>query len=226
MRIWIAMVIILAGAGWVAVVHAETMHGLEFQAASIYGERQAPPESVRHEYLSQGQDYLRQYVRENLRRFISDSGVALDINEMQASATVNLNTLALPGPAGAQASIPVENKFRIWAAEDLNDYLHCGRFVPLHLELESQYHMGSNLDFSARLRAPLDNVMQIELGSQFHWTEEVVSRWQYTMHNNSELYGNLNLGLGIQWRDWQVALDYDVTPQLIQQQRLSLGKNF
>ncbi len=225
MRMQRVLFILIAGVGgWATGVSAETFRANDLQTASLYGEQQTITESDRHTYLSRGQEYLRQYVQDNLRRFMSDSGVSMDLSHMQATATLDLQKL---NPAqDTTNALPLEAKLRIWADEDLNNYLFCGRFIPLRMEMESLYHLGDTMDVSARVFAPFNDVMRLEVGSRYHWSEQVISRWQYTLRNDSEVRGNMNLGLGIQWADWQVALDYDMTPQFTQQQRISIGKNF
>jgi hypothetical protein len=221
MRINLGICILLAGAGCLAgQVYAESVRGLDFRAAGYNGEQPVPSESMKHEYLSRGQDYLRQYLRDNLRRFVLDSGVQVDVDTMQTAATVNLSDLQ-PGKP-----LPLETKMRIWAAENVNDYMTCGRFVPLRLELESSYCVNPGMEMSARVKAPFDNLLQLELGSQMHWSEQIVSHWKYTLHNATQIYGGFNIGLGIQLADWRVALDYDMTPEWIQQQRITFDKNF
>jgi hypothetical protein len=203
---------------------AAPLHALDLPAASTYDNQPVLSESSRHEYVSQGQDYLRQYVRENLRRFISDSGIlAMEAGDFQTAATLNLNTLA-----AVPANTPVswENKVRFWATEDLNEYLNCGRFVPMCMEMESNYKLSRAMDVSARVRAPFNNVLQVDLGSQMHWSPQVSSHWQYSIQNDAQVFGNFNVGLGLQWFDWQASLDCDLTPQRTQQQRFTVGKSF
>jgi hypothetical protein len=193
-------------------------------APATYDNQPVISDSARHEYVSQGQDYLRQYVRENVRRFISDSGIlAMENSDMQTAATINLTNLTSSPSA---AVIPWETKVRLWAAEDMNEYLKCGRFIPVRMEMESAYKATPVLDFSARVRAPFNNVLQMDLGSQMHWTSAVSSHWQYSLQNDTQVFGNFNVGLGFQWLNWQASLDCDLTPQRTQQQRLTLGKTF
>jgi hypothetical protein len=203
---------------------AASFHALDLPAPATYDNQPAISDSARHEYVSQGQDYLRQYVRENLRRFISDSGIlAMDSKDLQTAATLNLSTLA-----AAPSSAPTlwENKVRVWATEDLNEYFTCGRFVPMCMEMESNYKLSRTLDLSARVRAPFNNVLQVDLGSSMHWTSQVSSHWQYSLQNDTQVFGNFNVGLGFQWFNWQASLDCDLTQQHTQQQRFMVGKSF
>ncbi|NTV51604.1 MAG: hypothetical protein HGA76_01120 [Candidatus Firestonebacteria bacterium] len=222
-RVRLIIGIMLAGLGAPAFfAQAAPYRALDLPSPSVYGDQPAPSESTRHEYVSQGQDYLRQYVRENLRRLVSETGIlTMEATDMQTAATVNLATLA-----PATAALPWETKVRLWAAENLNDYLNCGRFIPLRMEMESNYKLTPGVDFSARVRAPFNNVLQVDLGSQMQWSSLVSSHWQYSLQNDAQVSGNFNVGLGMQWSEWQASLDFDLTPQRTQQQRFTVGKNF
>ena len=60
--------VVIAGLGSMAFfAQAESYHALDLPRTSNYGEQQTTSESDRHEYVSRGQDYLRQYFRENRR---------------------------------------------------------------------------------------------------------------------------------------------------------------
>lgn len=217
--------IVIAGLGSMTFfAQAAPFHALDMPAPATYDNQPVISDSTRHEYISQGQDYLRQYVRENVRRFISDSGIlAMDENNLETTATLNLSSLT---STSAATPMPWETKLRFWAAEDMNEYLKCGRYIPVRVEMESAFKVTHMLDFSARVRAPFNNVLQMDLGSQMHWTSEVSSHWQYSLQNDTQVFGNFNIGLGFQWLNWQASLDCDLTPQRTPQQRLTVGKTF
>jgi len=206
---------------WVRLGAAEGLHALNLPAQ---GPTLAPApltEEIKGQYLSQGQDYLRTYMRESMQRLLAEQGVAIDMNQAQTGAALDLTPLY----AKNQKS-PLATRLHFWAKDDLQSYLSCGRFLPVKVEMDSAYQMAPRLRFQARLEAPLDDLFLMEVGSSFRWTNDIDTRVSTTLRHGERFYSGVALGVDVALASWRLEMEYCLNPDSVLLQRLTLGTNF
>ena len=182
-------------------------------------DRPAVSETARQHYQSLGQDYLRTYLRENVQRFMADNGVAVDPDEIKTVASVNLTRLY-------SFNSPLKTRMRVLADDDVARYLSCGRSLPIKVEMDSTYPLLPDLDLEARLKAPFNDLFQAEFGSLVRWSSNVDSKVVYMFRQSNRLYSGVSVSTNVHWDDWSLELGYNLTPDAVRMQSISVGKNF
>lgn len=183
-------------------------------------DRLAVSETTRQHYQSVSQDYLRTYLRDSLKRFIADSGVAVNLDSTVTSATLDVSQLY------ARDEFPLKTKFRVLAKDDVQQYLHCGLNIPIKLEMDSVYQLLPDMQVHAGFRAPFDDLFQAEFGSCVRWSDDIDSRLTATLRHGEKFYTGVSVSTDVHWNDWHLALGYNLTPDAVFVQSISLGKNF
>ena len=206
--------------GLISSAAAEQYQALALQSAALYGETIEASEEVKHHYLSRGQEHLREYFREQLIREIGVSWLAMDMQNMQTGVAMDINTLY------QNLEIPIHMKMRVYADEDLNKYLNCGRFLPVEIEVDSTYCVNSKLKLKAKVEAPFDDVMRFQFGSQVDWSDDLHSSIEYQLSNASQVYDGVTIGVGWCIRKWRWRLNYEITADFEQIQHISLAGDF
>jgi hypothetical protein len=203
-----------------ATAAAETYYGLNLQPA-IYTERPVLNDRAKAQVLSEGQEYLRTYLRENLRRFLADSGAAVDWEQAQAAVSLDMTRFYTnPGDAS------VRTRLRVLANENMQDYFSGRRFSPGKFEMDSDLQLHPDFRLHARVDAPIDDLYEMEVGSQIRWSDNLDSRLSYTLRNSDRLYAGVALGVDFRWNDWHLEMGANYTPDAVLLQSVSFRKNF
>jgi hypothetical protein len=199
---------------------AEQYQALALQSKALYGESIEASEDDKNHYLSRGQEYLREYFREQMIREIGVAWLAMDVQNMQTGVAVDLNSFY------QGIEIPLHTQMRVYADEDLNNYLNCGRFLPVEIEMDSTYSISSKFKIKAKVEAPFDDVMRFQLGSQIDWTNVLNASIQYQLSNASDVYDGVSMGIGWHVRNWRWRVNYEITAEYEQIQHISLASDF
>ncbi len=202
------------------IAAADSFQAMAVQKAHLYGETLEAPEAVKEHYLSQGQEYARNYLREKMLELMAVEWLALDLETMQAGVAVQLNDWY------DLSDLPLETQVRLLANENLNEYLDCGRFLPIEIQMDSTFTVNPHLTLIAKMKAPFDDVLRVQFGPRFDWTHNISSSLEYHVCNNSQGYDGLTMGLGFKARDWRLKLSYEVTADFVQMQHVGLARNF
>jgi len=218
-KLWVCVPLAVWVAGPLA---AEPVYRSDVQP-SYYGvDRQSNNEQVKQHYLNEGRDYLRTYLRDSMLRFLADSGMAFDLDQIGVSATMDLTRLYHQ----ENAASPLRTRLRVLASEDYQNYLNLGRTVPIKFEMDSDYALFPDLLLNARVEMPLDDLFQMQFGSRIRWSEMLNTRLEYVLRNGDRFYSGLSLGMDVNWADWHLAMDYYLSPDSTRRQRFSVGKRF
>ena len=202
------------------IAKANSFQAMSVQKAYLYGETLEAPEAVKEQYLSQGQEYAREYLRDKMLQLMAVELHALDLETMRAGVALQLDDLY------DRADLPLEVQVRLLADEDMNQYLDCGRFLPIEIEMDSAFTVNSHLTMIAKLGARFDDVMRVQFGPRIDWTYNFSSSLEYNVANNSQGYDGLTLGMGFQAKDWRLKFSYEVTADYVQMQHVGLARNF
>jgi len=202
------------------VVAGETFQALALQKATLYGETMEAPTEVKRQFLSRGQEYLREYFREQMIRNMAVRWLVVDPQRIRAGVAVNLDDFY------NDIKIPLQAQMRIYADEDLNHYINCGRFLPIEVEMDSSLSLVPNFKLKAKLQAPFDDVMRLQFGSQIDWSQSLHSSIQYQLRNNSQVYDGIILAVGMKILDWRWKLNYEITADWVRSQYISLASDF
>jgi hypothetical protein len=162
---------------------------------------------------------LRSYMRENILRFMADQGMALDDETSQASASIDLTKFYA-------STLPLAAKVRFLANEDVQNYFYCGRYLPVKIEMESSYPVWTGMNLRARMQAPFDDLLKLEVGSSFCGPGPLTSKIQYTFAASRQIYAGMNIGLGMDLQFWHLEYECNLAPGMVQLQRISLGRRF
>jgi hypothetical protein len=200
-------------------VWADSFSAQNLQASSLGIPNQSTmAEPDKRTYLSQGKDCLRSYLRESVLRYLAQRGYYVDTAPGDTLAMMELTDLY----SGRNRS-DVRTRLRLQASENFSRYLVC---VPVKLEVESNYLLLPQIQVHALLDAPFDDVLQLQLGSGICWTEQLQTQISYALNGSSQRYSGFNVGMDYTFRDWSLKLDYDLNPNFVLSQQISLQKKF
>lgn len=224
MRIWILAVcglLILASA-----VHAGSyQQTVSIQNAQIYGDSLNLPEPERDQIVSQGQDYLKNMLRDQMIKVMDRTwlhGAWLYFDPQRSRTGVE----AQVGEGRNFLNLPVKAKVRVYANEDVNKYLECGWYLPIEVEVESTCQINRKLKVHTKLEVPFDDFLRLYMGSNMQWSSLFYSHINYSIANRSDVYDGLNMGIGLNLDDWRVNFSYDLTSDYIQLHYFSIAKSF
>lgn len=215
--------ILLTGlaAGWAIAARADSFQALALQRAQLYGEKVNAPAEVRDHYLSQGQEYLRRWMRSQMQTWMPvASWDAAREEAMQSGVAVEL------GQMTDLLGLPLNGQVRVYANEDLNRYLTCGRFLPIEIQVDTAYPLARGVTVNTKLEAPFDDVLRIMVGPELNLTNGAHSFLEYHLQMDGERSDGVTFGLGFRIRDWRCRLNYEVTSSLTHLQHISLAKDF
>ena len=204
--------------GWQA--RAQPLPENPYSTMNIKGEKREFSQEQKDCYLSTGKDYLRKLIREQVMRFVADRGLYREANAEEKAASLDILSLA-----GSGAYWP-ETRLRVMANEDVEKYLSCGRFIPIKFELESNIQVTAAYSLRARLHAPLNDLLRLELGSSFSLFRNLSTTFQYSLQNGSQIFSGLTVGMGMDLSPWHLQWDCDINPDAANLQRLSLARFF
>ncbi len=204
--------------------YAETFRTSSYQHVDSYGEAVVVPEPIKQHYISQGQEYLRGYLREQMlqaveRYWDKSNWLYMDWQGPKAGVAVDMSNQA-------QLALPLETSIRIYADEDLAHYLECGRFLPVEIEVDSEYRFNDVIKIKAKLEAPFDDFVRVHIGSEINWSTVFHSKIKYSLCNRQDVYDGLNLGMGVNLNQWRLSFNYDLSSDYVQLQYLSLARRF
>jgi len=206
----------LASISLVASIWAGDLHPDSYS----YGDSRSLPTEDRREYLSQGQVYLRNFIREQLLKFMAENGMPIDEEKLHDAVSMDVTRLyADPGSS-------LQTRIHVYADSRLDSYYGVGRFLPVEIEVDSSYHLQDNLKLKAKMEAPFNSVTVLNLGSEFLWENGVSSIRGDRLSTGSQVYDGFNLGLAFQMSNWRVKLDYDLTPDFVSFNHLNFSTNF
>ncbi|MEW6517044.1 MAG: hypothetical protein AB1439_09075 [candidate division FCPU426 bacterium] len=221
MNHWLkGMLLACLALGWAATALADSFQAMALQQAQLYGDRVSAPAEVRDQYLSQGQEYLRRFLRSQMRELISSSGMSIVEDSRQASVAMDIDRMA------ALIGLPLEGQVRIYADEDLNRYLSCGRFLPIEIEVDSSYPLVQQVTMNTKVEAPFDDVMRVWVGPELKLKNGAHSYLEYHLQMDGERSNGLAFGIGFRTQGWRWRLNYEVTSSLVHLQHFSLAKDF
>jgi hypothetical protein len=195
------------------------------QASSVmpndysYGEKAAYSTETRQEYLSRGQEFIRDYVRNELLKIMAANGVVVDNETLATGVSVDVKKYY------ADPSFPVDTQVRVYADQDFSHYQN-SHFLPVEMEVASGCAFRENFKLHATVTAPWNKVASLNVGSEIIWNKEISSTMQYRLNNSSHAYDGFNVGLGFKLQDWQMTLSYDLTSDFAFFQHLRLSRNF
>ncbi len=175
-------------------------------------------EGIKQDYLSQGQDFLRGYLRESMFRFLAQQGWYTNAAPGDTLAFMDLTSLY-----SQREDDPLNTQLRLQASDNLQRYLTS---VPIKLELESSYLLIPRMQVHALLSAPFDDLLQLRLGSGIQWSDQLQTKIQYALCNGSQSYAGFSLGLNYAFQDWSLDLLYDLDPNFSLSEQISLQKKF
>ncbi|MCK5218651.1 hypothetical protein KAR10_03965 [bacterium] len=200
---------------------AERLQCFAVQKAVIYGEEIQVPEEVKQHYLSQGQEYLRGYLKNKMLGVVASKWLPVDWHKLQTLAAVELNDFCKDA-----YNLPLRAQVRVYAEEDIKQYYNCGRFWPVEIEIDSSYRLMPFFKLEAKLEAPFNDLLRFQIGSEIQWSEVITSHLQYRLCNAGRSYDGMNIWWGLNIMDWKVSLNHDLTPEFHQIHRISLAKKF
>jgi hypothetical protein len=205
---------------WATASWADSFQALAVQRAQLYGEKVNAPAEVRDQYLSQGQEYLRHLLRTQVREWMSSTWMSVNEESMRPGVAMELNQVT------DFLGLPLDGQVRVYANEDLNRYLTCGRFLPIEIELDSAYSLTSRVTLNTKLEAPFDDIMRLQVGPEMAFENGARSYLEYHLQMDSQRSDGLAFGIGFDTQSWRWRLNYEITSSLIQIQHLSLAKDF
>jgi hypothetical protein len=205
----------------IRVATAEGLRSLNLGTSEPVPARPVVTEDNKGEYLSMGREYLRTYLRSSLRKMLQEQGVTVEFDPAQTGAAMDLTPLY-----GNAHDLGLSTRVHVWAKEDVQSYLTCGRELPVRLEMDSSLQMSPRLEFLASFQAPLDSLFEMELGSRFKWTEGIDSRIATTLRNSDRLYTGVSAGVAVALSTWRLDVECRLDPDSVLMQRLNLGTSF
>ena len=200
---------------------AEMLQCFDVRKAMVYGEQIQVPEEVKQHYLSQGQEYLRSYLKDKMFEVVASQWLEVNWHEMQTLVAVELNDFYKDA-----YNLPLSAQVRVYAAENVKQYYDCGRFWPVEIELDSSYALMPSFKLKAKLEAPFNDMLRFQIGSEIQWSKVITAQLQYRLGNAGRSYDGMNIFWGLNIMDWKVSLNYDLTPEFHQFHRISLAKKF
>lgn len=209
---------LLAGSGY-DLCFAERLESMNFRSSAFGTEKPTWTPETRDQYLCAGKEYLRSYMRQNLVRFMADQGMLADESDAPASASIDLAEFY-------RVDFLLGTKVRFMADDDLQNYLFCGRFLPVKIEMESSWPLWKDIQLRARMQAPFNDLLKVEVGSSFAGPGPLTSKLLYTFANSSQVYAGMNIGLGMELQPWHLEYECHLTPGTAQMQRLTLDRSF
>lgn len=216
------------GVGLVLLVFASTgkaaaqgLHSLSLGTSDPVPGRTLITEDSKREYLSQGQEYLRAYLRSSVRRMLQDQGVVVDLDQAYTGASFDLTPWY-----GQSRDTRFFTRFQVSASEDLSAYLTCGHLLPVRFEVDSAYQMSSRLRLQARLEAPLNDLFQMELGTRYQCWEGIDARLATSLLRSDRMYTGVTAGLEVAMSGWRLDLECRLNPDSVLMQRFNLGTTF
>ncbi len=221
----LAWIIVFIGL-WLSTSYAESYQQImAIQHAQLYGDKIALPDTSRQQVVSQGQEYIRNMLREQMLKSVPRAwlnGSWLLSNEDQAHAGVETNlTRKLWGN-----DWPMDMVVRVYADEDINHYLTCGWCLPVEMEMETSYQMTKQVRLNAKVDAPLNSLLRLQVGSEMTWSDLISSHFTYSVSNGSESYDGVSLAIGVNLSSWKLKFNYDMDAHFTQLHYLSLARKF
>ena len=177
-------------------------------------------ESDKEHYLSRGQEFLREYMREQVLRFAADHGVPLQEYDYRPGASLDVSRWLHRDDARLQT------RFRVLADEDLQKYFQGDGLWPVWMEVESSFRANDAWKLGVLMRAPLDDLLTMEFSSRLRLSETIETRLQWRLKNTGNVYDGLDVGLGWRWSAWCLTWDCGLTEDFRQRQRLSIARFF
>lgn len=205
---------------WAVAASADSFQAMAVQRAQLYGEQVNAPAEVRDHYLSQGQEYLRQTLRTHVREWMASTWLSVSEESMRPGVAMELSQIS------GYLGLPLDGQVRVFADEDLNHYLHCGRFLPVEIEVDSAYPLTSRITLNTKLEAPFDDILRLRVGPEFVWANGARSSLEYRVQMDSDHSNGLTLGIGFNTDAWRWRFHYEITSSLVQVQHFSLAKDF
>lgn len=212
------MLLVAAGTG---VATAEGLRSLNLGVPGPVSGSTFITEDSKREYLSQGQEYLRTYLRSSVRRMLQTQGVAVDLDQAQTGAAFDLTSWY------SQHGDPrISTHLQVSASDDLSSYLTCGRQLPVRIELDSAYQMMPELSLQARFDAPFDDLFRMELGTRYQCAPGIDARLATSLCRSDRLCTELAAGVEVAMSSWRLDLECRLNPDSVLMQRLNLGTTF
>lgn len=213
---------VLAGALWAgAGARAdEPAAGLPMRAPASLDEPVRFSEPVKADCVRVGENYLRNYLREQM--LLSMAAYFPGSDPLLARDSVSMLDTNFSGGEG----FPWQASLRVRADSRLERYLTCGRFLPLQVRLDSAFQLLPTLELETTLQAPFDDVVRLQMGSRFRWAEQWHTHWKYELSNSARKIEGMNLGLNWVWQEWDCTLEYTLTAAWENSQRLQIRRSF
>lgn len=185
------------------------------QACMLPGGPAYMSDDVRATYVSQGQQALRQYVRQLvLTRFLRSPGNGRDEAALEMA-------LASPNPG-----MPLDTRIHLSAAEEGSRYLQRTSGLPLNLEVRSIYLLNPCWQVVAQVDAPLDETLGLRLASEYQWNPNLSTELRYQHGQAFERDEGMLLGLDFTLASWKLLIHSLWTPSATQRYRVTLDQSF
>jgi hypothetical protein len=198
---------------------AENQSSLEYRVAMVQGNTYAWTDPEKTNYLGMGKDYLRQIIRQNIMRYLSDQNLTSDDSETYA--TVDVASWFL-----TESQRSWDARVRMMVEDDMRQYFVNGGALPLRMEIASWYQLFPNVRFNSLLGAPIQSRPTLKLGTTMNMAYGVESRLQYAWLDRLDPATGLDVGFGWVRNDWRFGLNYHLTLDNHGYQNLSIDKSF
>jgi len=176
-------------------------------------------DELKSHYKSKANKYLQNYFKQQVLNYL-DKNYLLPMSPSIYKTSWLITTFTL------KLDTPLKTNIFLEADNNLNHYLYCGRFLPIEISLTSSYNILPNLLFQANLIAPFDNLLQLNLTSNFSYTKYFSYNLEYNLCNASQKYQGLNMRFNFSLYDWDMRLIYELNQDLIASNHIKLVKSF